>query len=134
MSGREVAQFVFSQSAHTIILEEVCLDDIRENGVLSLLLDRYIHLLDTSVDSLAFMANQLDHNTMAQLLGQREQEIRVTEHMLEAAARNEDHGKDMMELLLEKKGLGEDITEQVVEAAAGNWRSGRDIMALLLHK
>ena len=39
---------------------------------------------------------------------------------MQAAAGNEYHGKDIIALLLEKRGDDVQITEDVVEAAAGN--------------
>lgn len=46
--------------------------------------------------------------------------IEITEEMVKAAAENWQNGKEVMVLLLEKRGDEVEITEEVVKAAAGN--------------
>jgi ankyrin repeat protein len=58
----------------------------------------------------------------------------VTRRTVKAAARNWDSGKEVMTLLLDRRGTDIQITEEVVEAAAGNWRSGKEVMMLLLDR
>ncbi|KAF1966557.1 ankyrin [Bimuria novae-zelandiae CBS 107.79] len=60
--------------------------------------------------------------------------IRITQEMVVAAAGNEDSGKEVMALLLDKRGADVQITQEVVVAAAGNYSSGKEVMALLLDK
>jgi hypothetical protein len=45
-----------------------------------------------------------------------------------AAARNEESGKEAMNLLLDRRGQEAEITEKVVKAAAGNKESGKEVM------
>ena len=46
--------------------------------------------------------------------------IEITKEMVKAAAENWQNGKEVMVLLLEKRGDEVEITEEVVKAAAGN--------------
>ncbi|CAH0017231.1 unnamed protein product, partial [Clonostachys rhizophaga] len=48
-----------------------------------------------------------------------------------AAARNEKHGKEVLELLFDQRG---DITEEVVKAAMQNWTNGVELIRLLLQR
>ncbi|KAK2468826.1 hypothetical protein H9L39_19588 [Fusarium oxysporum f. sp. albedinis] len=59
---------------------------------------------------------------------------RITEDVVEAAASNRGKGKEIMALLLDRRGDQVTITEDVVKAAAGNWMSGKEVMALLLDR
>ncbi|KAI8714909.1 NACHT domain-containing protein [Fusarium sp. LHS14.1] len=56
----------------------------------------------------------------------------VNEKVVEEAAGNSGSGKEILALLLDKRGAEIQITEGVVEAAAGNYESGKEILALLL--
>ncbi|KAJ4176395.1 hypothetical protein NW755_014436, partial [Fusarium falciforme] len=58
----------------------------------------------------------------------------VTEEVVKAAAENEESGKEILALLLDKRGTEIQITEEVVKAAAENEESGKEILALLLDK
>ncbi|KAI8650762.1 NACHT domain-containing protein [Fusarium keratoplasticum] len=58
----------------------------------------------------------------------------VNEEVLKGAAKNEKSGKEILALLLDKRGDEIQITEGVVKAAAGNYQSGKEILALLLDK
>jgi hypothetical protein len=61
---------------------------------------------------------------IALLLERGEDEIMITEEVVNAAAENRWSGKEMMSLLLEQRGDEIKITEEVVKAAAGNEQSG----------
>jgi formylmethanofuran dehydrogenase subunit D len=50
------------------------------------------------------------------------------------AARNENHGKELVALFLDRRGDELKITEKVVQIAAGNPRSGQEVLALLLEQ
>ena len=67
----------------------------------------------------------LDHATI--------QRIKVTDEVVKVAVRNTGSGKEVMELLLEKRGNEVEITTEVVKAAAGNYW-GKEVMELLLEK
>ncbi|KAN0077644.1 vegetative incompatibility protein HET-E-1 [Elaphomyces granulatus] len=51
-----------------------------------------------------------------------------------AAASTNKNAKEMMALLLDRRGDQIQITEDVIKAAASNWRSGEEVMALLLDR
>jgi molybdopterin synthase catalytic subunit len=50
------------------------------------------------------------------------------------AARNENHGKELVALFLDRRGDELKITEKVVQIAAGNLRSRQEVLALLLEQ
>jgi len=56
----------------------------------------------------------------------------ITEEVFKAAAGNRRNGKEVMMLLLEKRGADVVITEEVIKAAAGNWRNGHTNIANIL--
>ncbi|KAM0129068.1 hypothetical protein ACHAP3_008021 [Botrytis cinerea] len=60
--------------------------------------------------------------------------VSITKEVIEAAARNNESGEEMLELLFEERGAEVMITEEVVKAAAGNWRSGKEIMRFLFEE
>ncbi|EDN97566.1 hypothetical protein SS1G_12418 [Sclerotinia sclerotiorum 1980 UF-70] len=60
--------------------------------------------------------------------------VLITEEVVKAAAGNLWSGKEVMMLLLDKRGADVVITEEVVKAAAENWESGTKVMMLLLEK
>jgi len=66
----------------------------------------------------------LDHATI--------QRIKVTDKVVKVAAGNTGSGKEVMELLLEKRGNEVEITTEVVKAVAVN--GGKEVMELLLEK
>ncbi|KZL63519.1 ankyrin repeat protein, partial [Colletotrichum tofieldiae] len=51
------------------------------------------------------------------------------QNVMELVAENVEGGRNIMALLLDKRGHEIQITDDVVKAAAGNWRSGQEIMA-----
>ncbi|KAJ9130493.1 Tetratricopeptide-like helical domain protein [Pleurostoma richardsiae] len=59
---------------------------------------------------------------------------KVSVDVVKAAAANYWSGREVMELLLEKRGSDVEITAEVVKAAAANSGSGRQVMELLLEK
>ena len=60
--------------------------------------------------------------------------IEITEEIVKTAARNYRNGKEVMTLLLDRRGDDVKITEEVVEAAAENEDSGKEVMTLLLDR
>jgi hypothetical protein len=56
----------------------------------------------------------------------------ITEEVVKAAAESSQSGKDVMSLLLGRRGDKVKITEGVLKAAARNSGSGKDVMSLLL--
>jgi ankyrin repeat protein len=59
--------------------------------------------------------------------------IQITDKVIEAAAANPESGKEVMMLLLDRRGDEIKITDEVVKIAAENW-SSREVMALLLDR
>jgi ankyrin repeat protein len=57
-----------------------------------------------------------------------------TQEILVDAAKNSNYGKELIELVLDRRGAEVKITEQVVKAAAENNTSGKEIMVLLLDR
>ncbi|ORY58533.1 uncharacterized protein BCR38DRAFT_489446 [Pseudomassariella vexata] len=72
------------------------------------------------------------YEALLELLGSKE--VKITEDVVKAAAGNYRSGKEVMALLLEKRGDQVQITEDVVKAAARNMENGKEFMALLLEK
>ncbi|KAK8904787.1 hypothetical protein QC760_007126 [Botrytis cinerea] len=60
--------------------------------------------------------------------------VSITKEVIEAAARNNESGEEMLELLFEERGAEVMITEEVMKAAAGNWSSGKEVMMLLFEE
>src|SRR6266478_1050463 len=58
-------------------------------------------------------------------------QILITEDVVKAAVSNRGNGKEVIELLLDRRGDQIQITEDVVKAAAEN---GEEVMALLLDR
>ncbi|KAM4061089.1 NACHT domain-containing protein [Hirsutella rhossiliensis] len=58
----------------------------------------------------------------------------VTARVTQTAAGNLGNGKEVMTLLLDRRGDQITITDEVVKAAAGNFRNGKEVMALLLDR
>ncbi|ORX98360.1 hypothetical protein BCR34DRAFT_577292 [Clohesyomyces aquaticus] len=69
--------------------------------------------------------------SLAKLLTLGQPRIEITQEVVVAAAGNYYNGKDIMTLLLDRRGDEVQITQEVVVAAARN-RNGKDIMTLLL--
>ncbi|KAK8057882.1 hypothetical protein PG996_011819, partial [Apiospora saccharicola] len=87
----------------------------------------------TSEATLARFAESSHAEAMGLLLDYRGQEFKITEGMVEAAARNMIN-EGVMGLLLDRRGDQVTITEEVLKAAARNERHGSDIIALLLDR
>ncbi|KAJ5827902.1 hypothetical protein N7447_004665 [Penicillium robsamsonii] len=61
-------------------------------------------------------------------------EIKLTDEVIQKAAKNGSSGAKIMELLLDRRGAETKITDEVVQAAARNWSSGVKIIELLLDR
>ncbi|GFF75827.1 vegetative incompatibility protein HET-E-1 [Aspergillus udagawae] len=72
--------------------------------------------------------------TVGTLLSYMSEKEIIHQRVIEAAARTSENGRDIMALLLERRGDQIQITEDVVKAAARNWSSGEDIIILLLEQ
>nr|XP_036589824.1 ankyrin repeat domain-containing protein 28 [Colletotrichum truncatum]KAF6801829.1 ankyrin repeat domain-containing protein 28 [Colletotrichum truncatum] len=68
------------------------------------------------------------------LLSEGGEQVKITQDIVEAAARDTEFGEELMKLLLEERGDEITITEEVVKAAVGNQAYGESIFRLLLEK
>ncbi|KAF2235084.1 hypothetical protein EV356DRAFT_135445 [Viridothelium virens] len=68
------------------------------------------------------------------LFKQDQQHIKITEEVVKVAARNYSSGKEVMMLLLDRRGNDVQITEEVVKAATGNYGCGKEVITLLLDR
>ncbi|KAK3346892.1 heterokaryon incompatibility protein-domain-containing protein [Lasiosphaeria hispida] len=131
-------------------------------GVIADLLGRRGDYAQITEEGMVRIATSFDQQVMTLLLDQRGTEVKITEEVVKAAARNGSSGKEVMTLLLDQHGIeitvtpklvetlarsfnmsimkrllnqcGTEvkITEEVVKAAAGNGSSGKEVMTLLL--
>lgn len=85
-------------------------------------------------DLINWAVEWLSVEVVSLLLGLRIDPLRITEKMIEAAARNIRDAGGVMSILLD--GLGDDLyfTEEVMKAVAGNRDKGPDVMALILRR
>lgn len=58
----------------------------------------------------------------------------IGDGVVEAAAENEERGKEVMQLLLEKRGAEVIVTKEVIRRAALNQKSGKEVTLLLLEQ
>ncbi|KAI1672188.1 hypothetical protein L13192_03047 [Pyrenophora tritici-repentis] len=72
--------------------------------------------------------------SVAKLLMMDQPRVETTQEVVVAAARSYRNGKEIMTLLLDKRGDEVQITQEVVVAAAGNEYNGKEIITLLLDK
>ncbi|KAI2482638.1 Arp Ankyrin repeat protein [Pyrenophora tritici-repentis] len=72
--------------------------------------------------------------SVAKLLMMDQPRVETTQEVVVAAAGNYRNGKEVMALLLDKRGDEVQITQEVVVAAAGNKYNGQEIITLLLDK
>ncbi|KAF5875955.1 putative het domain protein [Botrytis fragariae] len=75
-----------------------------------------------------------NHEMMELLLEQKKDNVKVTEEVVTAVARNWIDGYQILKLLFEKRDEEITITEKVLTAAVGNWDHGYRILELLFEK
>lgn len=85
-------------------------------------------------EGLVAIARSQTGNLMRVFLKYRGEASRITNSVVEAAARNEDFGNGVMEVLLNQRGNEIRVTTELVEVAAGNNHSGADILSLLVQR
>ncbi|KFY02389.1 hypothetical protein O988_02179, partial [Pseudogymnoascus sp. VKM F-3808] len=121
-----------------------------KNGeVVMLLLN---HLRDNSritEEMVKIIAGSFYHRAMTLFLDLRGDDVKIIDEVVEvvagnrrsgqvevveAAAGNPENGREVMELLLHRRGDDVTITKEVVEAAAGNRKTGRGVIELLLDR
>lgn len=85
----------------------------------------------TSATTVEVVVRQGHITTIKRLL---DHDVTMGMRVLRAAANNYGNGKEIMTLLLDRRGDQVFITEEVVKAAAGNDGNGKEIMTLLLDR
>jgi ankyrin repeat protein len=74
------------------------------------------------------------HVDVLSLLLDKAASDRILDRVTIAAAKNEENGKEIVELLLDRRGDQITITEEVVMAAAKNGGNGKEVVTLLLDR
>jgi hypothetical protein len=82
--------------------------------------------------SLRRLASLYDANHIAKFLEKRKYDVKITMVAVEAAAGNQEHGAEVMRVLLKQSKNLDPISMPVVRAAAENRRSGVEVMKILL--
>lgn len=103
-------------------------------GVMIDLLGRRGKYAQITEEGAARIARSFDQEVITLLLDWREDDVKITEEVVKAAAGNEGWGEAVMALLLDQRGNEVKITEEVVKAAAGNEGWGGVVMTLLLDR
>jgi hypothetical protein len=168
-SGKEVIALLLDQRGAEVqitaeVVEAAAGNEGSGKEVMALLLDQRSDGIIITPQLVQALAKSLDALAMKTLLIQHGSEVQITMEVVEAAAGNEDNGKEVMALLLDQcgdriiitpqlvqalarsfnalamktlliqRGDEVEITTEVVEAAARNERSGKEVMALLLDR
>lgn len=102
--------------------------------VMQLLLEQRAEAVDLTDRLVERLARSFDETHMALLLKQRGGDLRITEAVVQAAARNSASGEQIMRLLIEQGRSNITITEGMVKNAAGNAKSGKNMLQLLLEQ
>ncbi|KAM6484201.1 hypothetical protein HDV62DRAFT_357636 [Trichoderma sp. SZMC 28011] len=134
--GKETIALLLDQRGNEITVTEKILVAVTRNGsigkdIMSLLLDHRGNEITFTEKVISAIATVFDEKMIALLLKRRGNEITITETTLKAAARNRNHGKEVILLLLNQCG-NIAITEQILKAAAGNSGCGKEVMSVLL--
>jgi DNA-binding protein len=148
---KEVMKLLLDRRGSDIRITEDFIKLIAQNfdkEIMKLLLDQRGADIQMTEDFVELVAQKFDKEVMKFLLDQRGMEIQVTTRVLEAAARNENNGREVMillrgtdmqiakyfvefivqkfdeeviSLLLDRRGVEIRVTAGAIEAAAGNW-------------
>ncbi|KFY17970.1 hypothetical protein V492_00220, partial [Pseudogymnoascus sp. VKM F-4246] len=140
------ANFVNSQrltALHVAVKHSSC------GAILALITNGFIEITENVVEA-ATGNERSGKEVVTLLLDQRGDDVRITDNVVKAAARNRgddvhitddvvkaaagnmQSGKEVIALLLDRRGDNVHITDDVVKAAALNGGSGKEVMALLL--
>ncbi|KAH8665926.1 heterokaryon incompatibility protein-domain-containing protein [Tricladium varicosporioides] len=92
------------------------------------------NITSLNIEYISRVAKWESAREVADFLERRGGEVKITEAVVEAAARNWKSGKEVIAFLLERRGGEFKITEDVLKAAAGNWESGTEVIVLLLEE
>ncbi|KAL9078756.1 MAG: hypothetical protein Q9157_002326, partial [Trypethelium eluteriae] len=82
------------------------------------------------IDVHAKKAFRLSYSSAAEL----QEPVTITSETVEAGAKSQDNGDEVIALLLNRRGHEVSITKEVLEAAAGNWKSGKEILTLFFDR
>jgi hypothetical protein len=102
--------------------------------VTMLLLNEYTGQFPITDRLVRKIARQFNRELVTLLVGQCGRAIKTIEGIARAAARNAEHGLEVMEFLFEACGSQLEITKDVIMAAAKTFPSGPQVMRLLLCK
>jgi ferritin-like protein len=138
-SGKEIMALLLNRRGDEVEITEQVVEAAATNKenvkeIVTLLFNWRVDRFDTSPRSVATVARLLDERAIAILLDQRGDEIEITEQVVEAAATNEESGKEIMTLLLDRQGDDIKITQRLLEAIGTNRKSCKKIMILLLNR
>ena len=101
--------------------------------VVEQLLLKYSDAIQFSEEAIEAIMQHCDSNLVQLLLQRQGDKIRITSKIMEAAAKNERNGHDVLQLLLRESGNETRITENGIEAAMSNdWGRKGSILILLL--
>ncbi|TGO21425.1 hypothetical protein BPAE_0221g00200 [Botrytis paeoniae] len=98
------------------------------------ILNRIESNIQMSEEDMIRLGRSSNHEMMELLLEQNQNNVKVTEEVVTAAARNWIDGYQILKLLFEKRDEEITITEKVLTAAVGNWDYGYQILELLFEK
>jgi hypothetical protein len=104
------------------------------NEMISLLLEKQSEAVSITEEVIIAIIRDLNATVLRQIWDSDRVKIKITEEVIEAAAGNFDHGKEVVAFLLENQEKSLSITKRAVEIAAGNWGCGKGILALLLEE
>lgn len=138
-SGQQVMELLFHEWGDEIQITEGVVQAAAKNGksgqqVMKLLIKKRGNQAHITVSIAILIARWFDVTVMELFFEKGGDRVCVTEDVVQAAAENEESGRQVMELLLKKKGNQVHITADVVKAAVGNEKSGREVIELLLEK
>ncbi|KAJ0348763.1 hypothetical protein COL154_013711 [Colletotrichum chrysophilum] len=124
---RENTMIWLTEGIVRIAAQDICSGE----KVVDLLLSEHANILVTT-GLIEAIAGNFSSVCLRLLLEHQGQEIQITSQVVEAAARNESSGLEVMKLLLDRRGEDVKVTGEVVKAAEGNESSGEQMMSLLL--
>jgi hypothetical protein len=102
-------------------------------GVIDLILRRRSEDFPVTEEIIRAMARRCSRDLILLLLDQRGAEVSITNSLLKAAAENQDHGPEVLKLLLDLQQVIP-VTEELVIAAAKNDRRAPELMSVLLDR
>ena len=136
MNGVEVMTVLLNRRGSDVQITKEVVKEAAKNAksgkkVMELLLDRRWPDVRITGEVVEAIVEDFDDDVVRPLLDHRGE---ITEGVVKAAARNSGNGKEVMRLLLKRRGSDVQITREVVKEAAKNAKSGKKVMELLLDR